>query len=347
MAGLAMLLVFGLAPDARAIHIFSTGMKVPESISLAPDGFGSLGGSYLIPDFVGNTIWDVPNAGGAPSVFASDTSSRFLGGLFLPTGWGASSGKYMAVGETNGAGNVRFFDASGNFNDMVAPVTQLTSPAIAPAGFGTQTGVVIELNQAGAFSTFATTSTNFSFRNFGIAFAPTGWGSVAGEMLVSNGVDGRIDAIDPSGSVSLFTTLLDKGNGLRQMAFSPPGFLPGYGSLLFVSVSGSGGGGGTLGDVYAVDSSGQVVESLRTDLGLLKFDPRGLLFLADGDLLISDASDPIYLVGPSDFRSLVPEPASLALLASGLALIGSVLACQKCTALAHVQPGRTRRARRD
>jgi hypothetical protein len=213
----------------------------------------------------------------------------------------------------------------------VGPITQFTSAALAPATFGTlggqafitsQTGVVIELNQSGVFSTFATTSTDFSFRPFGITFAPVGWGTVGGEMLVSNGVDGRIDAIDPFGNVSLFATLPDKGFGLRQMAFCPPGFLAGYGSLLFVSVSGSGNGGGRLGDVYAVDSNGTVVESLRTDLGLTKFDPRGLLFRADGNLLLSDASDPVYLVSPRDFHVVTPEPSSLAVFAVGLGLIG-------------------------
>jgi hypothetical protein len=335
MTGLALLLVLGLAPNAPAILIFSTGMKVPESISQVPDGFGSLGGSYLIPDPQATTIWDVPSIGGTPSVFASDPNLTFRGGLFLPSGWGAYGGMYMAVGESHVPVNgvVNIYDASGATTQLVGPITQFTSAALAPATFGTlggqafitsQTGVVIELNQSGVFSTFATTSIDFSFRPFGITFAPVGWGAVGGEMLVSNGVDGRIDAIDPLGNVSLFATLPDKGFGLRQMAFCPPGFLAGYGSLLFVSVSGSGNGGGSLGDVYAVDSNGTVVESLRTDLGLTKFDPRGLLFRADGNLLLSDASDPVYLVSPSDFRTLVPEPNSLAVFAVGFALIGSV-----------------------
>ncbi len=103
------------------------------------------------------------------------------------------------------------------------------------------------------------------------------------------------------------------------MEFSPPGFIPGFGQLLFVSISGSTTGGGTLGDVVAIDSNGNVVESLREapEFGG-KFDPRGLYFTADGNLLISDASDPIWKAGPQNFQS-VPEPSIILLLAIGLA----------------------------
>ncbi len=61
--------------------------------------------------------------------------------------------------------------------------------------------------------------------------------------------------------------------------------------------------------------------SLKSNLGLTKFDPRGLLFTSGGDLLISDASDPIYLATGSDFNAAaaVPEPATLTMLTIGLA----------------------------
>jgi hypothetical protein len=336
LAGLTLLLAVGLTPprSARAISIFSSGQSVPESISQVPSGFGNLGGNYLIPDPVAHNIWEVPQAGGAPTAFASDPNSALRGGLFLPSGWGANTGMYLAVGDTamnttSPLGTVSLYDASANVTQLTTSTTQLTSTAIAPAGYGSfggqafitgQTGVVEALNQSMQISLFATLSTDFSFRPFGIAFAPAGWGTVGGEMLVSNGVDTRIDAVDSSGNAMLFTTIsgVTPGFGLRQMAFAPPGFLPGFGTLLLVSVAGSDFGGGTLGDVLALDPSGNVVASLRSNLGLAKFDPRGLLFRTDGSLLISDASDAVLLATRSDFQA-VPEPGSLVLLACGLA----------------------------
>jgi len=98
--------------------------------------------------------------------------------------------------------------------------------------------------------------------------------------------------------------------------------LPGLtGDLLFVSVSGSTHGGGTQGDVLAIDQSGTVVASLRTIDDLAKFDPRGLFFEGDR-LYVSDASDPIVVAVAADFlpgrNGNVPEPSTLLLLLAGI-----------------------------
>jgi hypothetical protein len=235
------------------------------------------------------------------------------------------------VFETANTDGVKVYDSSGGSTVFATGGSQFTTPAIAPAGFGSfggevfitgQTGIVYQLDNQANLTPFAGPG-DFSVRFFGIAFAPAGWGSVGGEMLVSDGVSGKIDAIDASGNLTNFVTLADVNPafGLRQMAFAPAGFLPGFNeSLLFVSKSGSGGGGGTLGDVLALDSSGAVVAHLRSDLGLSKFDPRGLLFPGDGTLLISDTSDPIQIADAAAFQppTAVPEPSSMAILACGL-----------------------------
>jgi hypothetical protein len=339
--GLALWVGPGLARGG-SFDIFSTGLTTPESISLVPSGFGSHSGDYLVPDVGAQTIWDVPSAGGTPSVLANVAPWSLRGGVFLPTsGWGAYSGQFLAVGDNLSATapGIVAFDASGNPSPVPAAFGgQLASAAVAPGGFGTlggqvfitaENGPVLQLNTNGQISTFATLSTDFSFRPFGIAFAPSGFGTASGTMLVSDGVTGRIAEPHSDGSITTFATvaLLAGQAGLRQMAFSPAGFIPGFGSLLFVSVSGSGNGGGTLGDVEGLDASGNVVASLRTNLGLTKFDPRGLLFTASGSLLISDTSDPVYAAQPSAFQlAAVPEPASSLMFGTALSFGGIVVA---------------------
>jgi hypothetical protein len=73
--------------------------------------------------------------------------------------------------------------------------------------------------------------------------------------------------------------------------------------------------------LVALDSSGAIVASLRKNLGLSKFDPRGVFFTSDGNVLINDASDAVYLAQSSDFQVAVsvPEPATFVMLGIGLA----------------------------
>jgi hypothetical protein len=125
--------------------------------------------------------------------------------------------------------------------------------------------------------------------------------------MVSHTVGNSILAIDPGGLTTLFAVLpLAAGRvGLRQMLIAPDNYflasLGSPGQLLLVSISGSQQGGGTLGAVVALDSSGEVVAHLREGGVLSKFDPRGMAFTADGHLLIADTSDPIYLTSAIDF----------------------------------------------
>jgi hypothetical protein len=332
----ALAFLLTLPPQAVAIKIYSEGYLTPETISRAPASFGPYGGHYFIPDFGRGSfdpslhkIWIMPPTGGAPSVFATNPNIFFLGGLFLPdTGWGVNSGRFLATGrfpsvarsDLHGVGSptptptpitqgeVYVYDSAGSalhFAEIAG--ANLAQPRIAPPGFGTFGGQVIiagqgsvlALSPTGVVTTVATTATGA----WGLTFVPDGFGTHGGQFLTSSAADGSIVSISADGASTPFVNLaLASGQtGLRQMEFSPPGFIAGYGSLLFVSVSGSPGGGGTLGDILVLDSDGNVVRALRTDLGLKKFDPRGLLFTNDGNLLICDSSDPIYLATPADF----------------------------------------------
>jgi hypothetical protein len=354
--GLGILLL--LCQPVSALQVFSEGMQTPETISPVPQGTygGAYDGKYFVPDpgrISGDPsvskIWVVSS--GASSVFAPTTlafNASTVGGLFLPAGayWGGSAGKYVTVGwkrtvvpDPNNPGQtVDRFDASINVYEANGTYTPLwqgegflpKTPAIAPAGWGTYGGQLIvtdggpdvyAINSSGNRTPIVSSPLYPETARFGLAFAPAGWGTVAGDLLTNRTSDGKIFAVEPDGDESIFASLvLAQGTyGLRQMAFGPDGFIPGYGELLFVSVAGSQYGGGTLGDVLALDSAGNVIASLRKNLGLTKFDPRGLYFPNDGNLLISDASDPIWIATAADFQTTaVPEPATMFLLGSGL-----------------------------
>ena len=319
------------AAPAHAVTVISQGYVVPETISQAPAGFGGYGGSFFIPDFSTDKIMVMPAGGGSPSVFQQATPN-ITGGLFLPPGFGASGGQFIVVGRTSSAtGQITAYDSAGNATAWGSSpqVGGLSIPAIAPGNFGSYGGQlfvsdtrgVAVFGPAGTYSPFVTELPFGGNGAFGIAFAPSGFGNVGGSLLVGNAgqVGGTSDivAIDAAGNVSPFASinLLPGQVGLRQMAFAPDNFGQ-YGGMLFVSVSGSTQGGGALGSLLVLDGLGEIVATLKLGTELDKFDPRGLFFLDDGELLIADAADPILLATAADFRA-TPLPGTLAMLVLG------------------------------
>jgi hypothetical protein len=337
---LSLLMVAFGSQAVPAMEIFSSGMLTPETISASIGGYP---GAYLIPDATRQStdptqgaIWAVPADGNNPTKFATNLNVLPIGGLFLPnsTYWGTAAGEYLTVGYVQNSdgsytGAIDTYSTSGAYSVLWSSVGNLPkSVALAPAGWGSVGGQLVVTD--GGPSVYAIdpsgkktqveNSTGVTAR-FGLAFAPAGWGTVGGNLLTNISENGSLEifSVKPDGTDALWaSTLLKTGqSGPRQMAFSPAGFIPGYGQLLFVSVSGSAFGGGSLGDILVYDSDGNVVASLRTNLGLDKFDPRGLYFTADGELLISDASDPILIATASDFQA-VPIPPSVLLLGTSL-----------------------------
>lgn len=340
------------SPAAFAFELFSSGMLTPETISPTPEGAygGAFNNTYFIPDPgrvsadpFGSTIWAVPMSGGAPSVFVSGATTPLsvstVGGLFLPDTpyWGSHAGKYITVGYKwdpelrRSVGEINVWEADGSYTVLYRAPGAPKTPILAPAGWGNVGGQIIvadggpnvyAVDPLGNVTPLVPNPIIPETARFGLAFAPEGWGAVGGQLLASRSSTGQIFAVDESGVETLFAVVpLAAGQmGLRQMAFCPAGFFPGLGELLFVSVSGSAHGGGTLGDVVVLDSTGRVIARLRSTLGLEKFDPRGLYFTEAGQLLISDASDPIWLATRADFDvSMIPEPCTLVLLGIGVA----------------------------
>jgi hypothetical protein len=271
---------------------------------------------------------------------------------FMTVGW-----KNYGTPNVNNFSSAYFnvYDANGIYSTPLTLQGQYgvanylpKTPVLAPANWGSFGGNLLIAD--GAPAVYAIDSTwqkkNLITNNvypelarFGLAFAPANWGTVGGKLLTSSdfrlydqnnnliSITGRITAVDSAGNESIWAEIpipvpnLSTLRGLRQMAFTPDNFIPGQHELLLVSVSGSQFGGGTLGDIWAFNSDGQLVAALRDTLNLTKFDPRGLYFEGD-KLIISDATDPLWIATSADFQA-VPIPPTVFLLGSGpLGLVG-------------------------
>ena len=341
LCGLAALGLTAAFPAQAQLSVFSSGLySVPETISVVPPGFGAYGRQFFISDFSNNAVYAVPATGGAPTFVAAtaNTSLSPIGGLFVPSAYGgAAAGNYVVFG--NGTGSI--VTASGAISIFTSVSgARFTTALLAPAAFGAYGSQIIAFDQAGK-SVFAINSggaatqiTSFgAFVPFGSAAVPYRFGSVGGKILVDDATSGNILALSPNGATTPFATVALKSGqfGLRQMTFAPVGFFPGVNEpLLLVSVAGSTAGGGTLGDVLVYDNAGNVVKSLRTDLGLTALDSRGLYFLDSTHLLLADSSHTagrpngqILELTAQAFASITPEPGAVALLGALFTVGGS------------------------
>jgi hypothetical protein len=275
----------------HAITTFATGMVLPESITQTASGF-------IVTDVTG-AIWMVPAGGGAASLLTT-VPFGVRGGMIMPATFGSLGGRFLAVG-VNGKGMGEARGAASTIDLSVSPPT-ITPFATEPrtiwfqpllaTDFGSFTGDILVTNgffevdffsPTGGIGTVATFLPKAFMKGvlpFGAAFAPSGFGSVGGTLLVSDTQpgSGAIYSVDSTGNTSLFTTIPLSGDqtGLRQIAFAPQGF-GSFGGDLFVSVE--------TGIIYVVNGQGTIVGHISGD-----FDPRGLFFLGDTTLLFSDQS---------------------------------------------------------
>jgi PEP-CTERM motif-containing protein len=344
-------LVLGWSPpSAVASSVFSSGpFGLPEGIAVAPDG------DFLVSDDDNFAVYNVPATGGPPT---SSTSLNFrpYNEIVLPSGY-ANSGQYLAYG-SNGSqtsGVLALMGASGlgtPTNEVSIPNKWFTTAVVAPTNFGTIAGGDVVLASTFATNTIATSidtldagemgvstfTTLPGIDAFGVGFAPTTFGTYAGDMFVSDAQSGRIYTVNAAGNPTLFATLpLPSGfndPGLRQFAWAPAGFtIPDpdvvggqedVGGDLFVSIAAQNGGGGSDGYIDILNGAGQAVGHYLPGTDAL--DPRGLFFLNNQNLLVANADPGIHLLTPQDFvaGSPVPEPSTWAMLLLGFAGLGFV-----------------------
>ena len=239
---LALAVTFSQGAPTYGLEIFAVGMDTPETISIAPAGFGDFGGHLFVPEpgpaepdlevVAGNSkIWTIASEGGEASFFATLAEGLglgFRGGMFLPPDFGEFGGQYVTIG-------VREFTA---------------------------------WDEHGQDTPFVTTDTLFFdnrvFRQFVTpVIAPDDFGELAGKLLVSYLVEdifdpGGVLAIEPNADASHFVTpsvadffdprFEDNVFEPFGLAFAPADFGQ-FGGKLLVSDSGSH-------NIAAVDSQG-------------------------------------------------------------------------------------------
>jgi len=260
--------------------------------------------------------------------------------LFLPsTGWGDFSGQFLVdVLAVDSNGLITMIDPNGaglSTTPLIAPAGfgAYSGHLFVSDQGGTNAGQAVwqtapaVSGDTAHFHLFRdkTSVLALQLAPWGLEFTPPEWGPAGllvsdGATSVDNGPNARVSrvvSLDPTTEANdhIFATIPLRDNpdmtqgqfGLRQMLVLPNDFLvpslgaDGVGKLLLVSVSGSGQGGGVLGETLALNSSGQIKGHLITGSVLSKYDPRGMLLTADSHILISDTSDPILKASATDF----------------------------------------------
>jgi hypothetical protein len=282
-----------------AVSVFATGVVTPETIAR------TAAGDFLVTDADDDgPIWSVAAGGGtATQVALAGYSLR--DGVFLPANFGSVGGQFLVVGGDGTLASASTMDASHTVTPYASQANSLWNTPVVASGFGRHNGEVLVTNQGngtestGSVDIFTPSGTVGRLANlpmvnvpFGAAQAPAGFGTVGGTLLVSDAVGGGIYSVNPTGKVSLFTTIpLGTGqSGLRQMAFAPSGWGR-YSGNLFVSL--------TTRDIAIVSRDGAVIGRISGT-----FNPRGLLFTTisgSRTLLFSDTlGHAILRAGPGD-----------------------------------------------
>jgi hypothetical protein len=282
-----------------AVSVFATGMLIPETIAR------TTAGDFLVTDADDEgPIWSVPAGGGTARQVASAGYS-LRDGVFLPASFGSVGGQFLVVGGDGTLGSASTLDASYTVTPYASQANSLWNTPVVVSGFGRHSGEVLVTNQGdgteftGSVDIFTPSGTVGRLTNlpsvsvpFGAALAPGGFGAVGGTLLVSDAGGSGIYSVNPTGRVSLFTTIpLGPGqSGLRQMAFAPSGWGR-YSGSLFVSLD--------TRDIAIVSRSGAVIGRISGT-----FNSRGLLFTTisgSPTLLFSDTSiGVIRRAGPGD-----------------------------------------------
>lgn len=324
----AVLSAFFIAQSqGNCLALFSLGeFRDVGGLARIPASFGKLAGDYLCTDFCFmalanelHTVYRIPRDGGRATVFATGVDAILSDGLFLPESWGKLGGKYVTLGwveptknkkgSTAGGGRMHAYSSNGKPELILQSPVKFSHGIVAPDWFGDFGGDILITTQTSAIKRITRDKSVKDFCDvpgaLNLEFSPEDFGEHGKKLFVASGTDGRILTLTADGKSEVFTTipLSTEQLSAHSIAFSPDGFLPYIkGRLMFVSVRSARTGGGIRGDVVAIDSTGKLVATMRPRLWSRAFEPSGVQFSPDGELLVCDSGTPaVHVVFPEDF----------------------------------------------
>jgi hypothetical protein len=139
ISGLLFAALSMVAYADSVVTVFSSGYMAPETITPVPAGFGTSGGTLLVPDKIANALYTMPADGGAPTLFANGVGGN--GGAFLPSSFGAFGGDYLATANIGGP-QIVAVNGTGGQTTITVPSTDFATggAVVAPAGLGSVAG---------------------------------------------------------------------------------------------------------------------------------------------------------------------------------------------------------------
>jgi hypothetical protein len=140
------------------VTVFSSGYVLPESISLAPASVGLPPGTLVVADGgnlaaypnVNSTIFAVPPGGGPPIAIGGsfNSGSGTFGGTFAPASFGSLGGDYLAFGYTGANAGAYSLSSPGGtlsafYTDPNLNSYSFDAPVVAPSGLGSLSGDIL------------------------------------------------------------------------------------------------------------------------------------------------------------------------------------------------------------
>jgi len=289
------------------ISTFATGLVIPQDIVVSQ---GDYPAGFLVAGPVDNVVYHVSELGGCVEQFA-DGLSFPVGAEIMPDEFGCHGNRLLVVNEFGA--NIAVVSPTGDIEAFIGlPLTYPAGLEYVPAAVGGSAGGKTLVTGCDAFEPWGgrillldeqchpTIIKDDLDPMWTPTLAPADFGDFAYHIFIGETAGPHLYALDPQTlELARFAVVpFDEHlHGLRQIAFSPPGWAssidPGLEGerVLLISVASqmSPDGVSGKGAVMAWDQRGRLVAVLRKGTDGQDVEPRGLTFV-DDELLASDTT---------------------------------------------------------